>query len=211
MERISYDDQELAEAAVAATCMADFLARLGVEVTPGRRRYLRTRLTRLGIDLSHWDHSPQRWYTRAQLEAAVQASASFAGVLRVLGIPQAGGSQAYLARRIRKEGLDTSHFTGQAHMRGLQGRRARPHDILVLRPEGSNRVTTTRLRRAMLDMGVDHCCAACGLAAEWKGMPLTLVIDHVNGNWLDNRLENLRFLCPNCHAQTATWCRKKGP
>lgn len=211
MQRTSYDDQQLAQAAAAATCMADFLARLDVDVTPGRRRYLRNRLARQGVDVSHWDHSPKRWYTRTQLEEAVQASVSFAGVLRVLGVPQAGGSQAYLARRIRKEGLDTSHFTGQAYMRGVRGRRTRTQDVLVLRTPGANRVTTTILRRAMLEMGVDHCCAVCGLAAQWQGRPITLVIDHVNGNWLDNRLVNLRFLCPNCHAQTATWCRRKGP
>jgi predicted RNA-binding Zn-ribbon protein involved in translation (DUF1610 family) len=40
---------------------------------------------------------------------------------------------------------------------------------------------------------------------------LRLVVDHISGDWLDNRLENVRFLCPNCHAQTATWCRRRTP
>ena len=207
-----HSDEELRHAAALASCMAELLQRLGGEVTPGRRRHLWHRLRKAGVNLSHWDRSPRRWYSRELLAEAVAASTSFAGVLRHLGIPQAGGSQAYLARRIRSDGLDTSHFLGQAHMRGtVSSRRLSPAEVLGLRPPGSSRIKTPTLRRVMQEAGVVHVCAACGLAPLWQDAPLTLVIDHVNGDWLDNRLPNLRFLCPNCHAQTATWCRKKGP
>lgn len=151
VERRMHDDEELRRVAALSTCMAEFLQRLDGPVTPGRRRHRWSRLRNAGIDLAHWDKSPKRWYTRERLAEAVAASTSYAGVLRHLGIPQAGGSQACLARRIRDDGLDTTHFRGQAHMRGARAPRR------------------------------------------------------------DNRLANLRFLCPNCHAQTATWCRKKGP
>ena len=58
-----------------------------------------------------------------------------------------------------------------------------------------------------------YLCGICGLGPEWNGMVLVLQIDHINGDSTDSRLENLRFLCPNCHSQTETFagrnCRPK--
>ncbi|MEV0292791.1 HNH endonuclease signature motif containing protein [Nocardia sp. NPDC050710] len=63
-----------------------------------------------------------------------------------------------------------------------------------------------RTRERLIRLGREYTCALCGIGPEWQGAPLTLQVDHVNGLRTDHRLENLRFLCPNCHSQTETFC-----
>jgi hypothetical protein len=209
MSNVRYDPVVLAAAVRKTRHMAELLHQLGVENTPRVRRNMRARLSRLGVDTSHWDPSPHRWYSDEALAAAVATSTSFAGVLRTLGVPLSGGSHTHLARRIRAAGIDTSHFLGQAHYRGRRAPRKDPWKILVVLEPGSARPKGPLLRSALTRIGVEEPCVTCGLEPEWRGAPLRLIVDHVNGDWLDNRPENLRFLCPNCHSQTPTWCRRR--
>lgn len=137
-----------------------------------------------------------------ELVIAVRDSVSMSDMLRRLGCKVQGGTHAHFSRRIALLGLDTSHFTGKAWNKGKKQpeRRTKPEQILVLRSEG-RRQKSHLLVRSMLSMGVPHECEKCGQEPDWMGNPLTLDVDHINGNWLDDRLENLRFLCPNCHSQ----------
>jgi 5-methylcytosine-specific restriction endonuclease McrA len=145
-------------------------------------------------------------YTREVLAEAVAASASIAGVLRHLGVPLSGGMHAHISRRIKFFDLDTRHFTGQGHNRGLLSRdRQTAEQILVVRMPGSGRAKPRMLRRALIESGVPYQCAACGVGGTWNGMPLILHVDHIDGNYLDCQPSNVRFLCPNCHSQTPSW------
>src|SRR3954470_19791515 len=107
-----YDREQVTALAQESFFMAELLDKLGVESTQRVRRNMRARLARWGVDTPHWDRSPRRFYSDTDLATAVAASTSFAGVLRILGVPLSGGQHAHLARRIRRAGIDTSHFLG---------------------------------------------------------------------------------------------------
>ncbi|SDK14856.1 HNH endonuclease [Nonomuraea maritima] len=142
-------------------------------------------------------------YSREMLAEAAAQSRSVADVLRRLGIKWTGGSHAHISRRLKHFDIDTSHFVGQAHGKGRRPLTLRPYEqVLALRPAGSIREKAPVLRRALREAGVPYACAGCRIGGTWQRKPLTLHVDHINGDWLDNRMENLRFLCPNCHSQT---------
>lgn len=71
--------------------------------------------------------------------------------------------------------------------------------------------STNRLKRRLLNEGyLTNECVECGIGSSYNGMPITLELDHVNGNRFDHSLSNLRILCPNCHSQTETFRFKGG-
>lgn len=148
-------------------------------------------------------------YTRELLADAVAASTSVAGVLRFLGLNQAGGTHAHISRRIKHHGIDTSHFV--RFRNGADKVRLTPEQLLRRRERGSTRTKPPLLRRALLEIGRSYRCEGCGCDGTWQGRPLGLEIDHIDGDFHNNEAENLRFLCPNCHAQTENWCgRSRG-
>jgi hypothetical protein len=152
-------------------------------------------------------------YTRELLEPVIRDSVSWAEVLRRLGISFTGGNNSYVRKKVRELEIDTSHFLG---LRANSGARHRGgpdklgwREVLVLDRNGGRKEQYPRLRRAVTEYGLEEKCVWCGLTDEWNEKPLVLQLDHISGDSLDNRPENLRFLCPNCHSQTKTWGKMK--
>lgn len=154
-------------------------------------------------------------YTKELLEDAVKQASSVSSLLLVLGLKVSGGSHRGVSQKLKAYQIDTSHFTGPAWSKGKTAEtdervrevsnrlRHSDEDVFKL---GST-YPLSKLGKRLKKIGVPYFCDMCGLT-EWLKAPITLHVDHINGNIADARLENLRFLCPNCHQQTDTWGAK---
>jgi hypothetical protein len=200
-----YTRERLEEAARSSRTLSEALGKLGVDPKSVTRAYLRERMRKLGVETSHFQREGTRW-TKEILGAAVNASTSVNGVLRHLGIEPVGGHHTNIARRIKAYGIDTAHFAqpvpSGATMRENRRRRT-PTEILV--SGAARRVPSERLKRAVKELGIAELCAMCGIGPVWQGEPLPLEVDHIDGSWRNNRADNLRLLCPNCHSTTDTY------
>ena len=138
----------------------------------------------------------------------VSESYNYSDILRQLGLSTKGGSSTDIVkRRITELGCSIKHF-GQKASKVSPNVKYSLDEILI---ENSSYANISRLKQRLIkEKRLEYKCACCGII-EWMGKPLTLQLDHINGKNNDHRIENLRFLCPNCHSQTPTYAgRNKG-
>ncbi len=217
MKGARYTKDVLTAAAENCSTMEEVVVFLGTAPYGKLHRYLRGRFAHFGIDISHFAGPTRgRGYSRprpsaSELRNAVASSRSLAETLRHLGRPDNSLTRRKLKDWLAQDGVSTSHFLGQAHQRGRDSLHKKTAEEVLVKHESGRRTTSALLRRALRDVGVPDRCANCGTGPSWLGRPMTLEIDHVNGDREDNRLGNLRLLCPNCHAITSTWCRGGRP
>jgi 5-methylcytosine-specific restriction endonuclease McrA len=153
-----------------------------------------------------------RRYSRELLLPIVEKSRSVAQVISALGLKQAGGNHRHLVNVLKRLDISTVHFDGQVWNKG----KTEYTDVRVARAirqrykdeevfcRNSQLTEGNKIKKRLLRLGWIYQCAICGIS-EWMGKFLALHLDHINGVNDDNRYENLRFLCPNCHQQTETW------
>jgi len=142
---------------------------------------------------------PRKW-TEQQLREAAKSSFSIANVIRTLGLIPAGGNYTQMKKYLKQYGIDTSHFTGMLWSKGKKGKRKKIlslEEILI----SESYYTSHRLKLRLIEVGLKKPkCEICGWAKVSEDGRLPLELDHINGSHTDNRLENLRVLCPNCHS-----------
>lgn len=171
-----------------------------------------SRVTCAGDEIADTEMVFMSKYSKELLTDVSKDCISVMGVLRKLHLKETGGSHRYISSLIQKYNIDTSHFLGSKSNSGIRhiggNKKKSAEEVLILR-SNNRREDAFRLRRAMIEFGILYACDECKLCENWNGKPILLQIDHQNGNYRDNRIENLRFLCPNCHSQTPNFGSKK--
>ncbi len=145
-----------------------------------------------------------RTWTDEDLRKAVITSLSYRSVIKRLGLIPAGGNYVQVKQRASELNLNTDHFTGQSWNKGR-------HYFTKLRPEietlliAGGKIQSYKLKKRLIEEGLkSQECELCGWAQMSKDGRIPVELDHINGIRNDNRLENLRILCPNCHSLQPT-------
>lgn len=142
-------------------------------------------------------------YTLEEFKSSVLNSTSIAQSLLKLGLSPKGGNYRVFKKFQTMYNVDISHFTGQGYLKGKTHNynTTSLSEILV----NGYDYNSNKLRKRLIAEGIkEHKCECCGLT-EWMGDLIPLELDHVDGNHFNNTIENLKVLCPNCHAKTPTY------
>jgi hypothetical protein len=207
MGRRTYTDEQLVDAASTCHTMRDVIATLGLVPRGGNYETVRRRMAVIGLDVPEARRltrgRPLSDCSKEELAEALRNSRSLAQVLAKLGV-RPGGNQARVRHLIREMGLDTTHLVGKGWRRGTTVPPVPTRPLEELLVDGRYAVTN-RLKKRLIDEGLKGTrCEMCA-RDSWNGRVIPLELDHINGRRDDNRLVNLRVLCPNCHAQTDTY------
>lgn len=132
--------------------------------------------------------------TEDLLRRTVKENYSYLQVANKLGI-----TRTSVVKYIINYGISTTHFHPGRN-------RPIPNDKLFT--NNSEFIRNSIIKDRLIKESLIQYICQCGQGNSWNKKELVLQLDHINGDRMDNRLENLRFLCPNCHSQTSTYCGK---
>ena len=155
--------------------------------------------------------SPIWKVTKEEFVTIVNSSNTVKEVLENFGLQSKGRNYETLKKRCDEEGIDYSRLlinAEEARINRLKNMKQKiPLEDILVEDSGYNR---GHLKKRLIDQEIlKNRCSICGLEGEWNGKPISLQLDHINGNSRDNRLHNLRLVCPNCHSQTENFAGKK--
>ena len=146
----------------------------------------------------------KRKWTEENLRKAITSSTSIRQVLNKIGLIEAGGNYSQIKKYIKEINISIDHFKGRCWNKGLVGigiPRISLKEILIKDSD----FQSFKLKNRLFLAGLKHKkCEECGWSKLSKDGRIPLELDHINGNHRDNRLNNLRILCPNCHSLKTT-------
>ncbi len=141
--------------------------------------------------------------TDEEFKTLIDTCKTYTEILARFGLMNRGNNHKTVKRRIDQLGLN---FKSVGYNLESNLKKKKPISFYLKR---GIKVSNSYLKKRLIKEGLlkDE-CAICGLTNVWNGNPLSLQLDHKNGDSTDNRIENLRLVCPNCHSQTETYCGK---
>lgn len=147
--------------------------------------------------------------TKEEFNIVIKDSKCYAEILRKLNLRHEGGYYRTLKNRIKKESVDVSHFlTLSELMKGKSHKGWISKEKFLIRLE-NNLIKSDTIKIKLIEFSIlPYECNECHIKNLWNNKKLILQLDHKDGNHRNNKLENLRWLCPNCHSQTDTFCGK---
>jgi transposase-like protein len=204
--------EEVENAVSGAWTWRDVLTDLGYAYHGKNIETVRKWARRWGISTEHLSDNRglrRARYSDDELRRAVGASFSWAETLRRLGYCPSGNNWRTLKNRVAELGISTKHFDPYAASRARGPQRRIPLEEVLVRGSTYNRGA---LKRRLYQAGLKtRRCELCGQGETWRGHRINLILDHINGVRDDNRLENLRIVCPNCAASLDTHCGRNLP
>jgi Zn finger protein HypA/HybF involved in hydrogenase expression/predicted nucleic acid-binding Zn ribbon protein len=145
---------------------------------------------------------------KEELQFLLDNSSSIAEVIEKIGLDPYNGNHKTLNQRIKEENFDLSKLENNRTIKNKQIGIKNRFPLNNILTENSNYNRSQLKKRLVEDNLLEYKCSSCGIIDVWNNKPISLQLDHINGINNDNRLKNLRFLCPNCHSQTETYCGK---
>lgn len=207
--KIRYSDKERLRLLVNnSLSMKEVLLELDILPIDSNYKTLKRYLKKYEIDFSKFEKIKLNTnYDKDTLTEIVLNSKTYKECLLKLNIRAAGGNYRSLKKYISLYNIDISHFNSNGIRndklsRLNKSRRLELKEILVKNSSYSR----TSLKKRLYDENIlERKCSLCGQGESWNGMKISLILDHINGVHNDNRIENLRILCPNCNAGQDTF------
>lgn len=147
-------------------------------------------------------------YDKKELQIASDRSSSLSGMMQYLNIVPRGRNYSRFRQMIIDLEITTDHWKGRVPP--PSGKLSKEEFISKVLVKNGPKWGSHAVKQRCIEYGILlEKCVECSCLPIWNNKKLVLHLDHIDGDFMNNELNNLRLLCPNCHSQTETYCKQK--